>query len=70
MAAPDSTSDRANKAETAESRGTQIVAEYLKRDAAPYRKSRVRFTITSEDEPVKLVAIWSNGKIVEIAEPD
>jgi len=41
-------------------RGTQIVAEYLKRDAAPYRKNRVRMTITSPTEPLKIyeLEIW------------
>jgi hypothetical protein len=41
-------------------RGTQIVAEYLKRDAAPYRKQRVRLTITSTSEPNKVyeLDIW------------
>ena len=41
-------------------RGTQIVAEYLKRDAAPYRKIRVRMNITSESEPLKIyeLEIW------------
>jgi hypothetical protein len=41
-------------------RGTQIVAEYLKRDAAPYRKNRVRMTITSATEPLKTyeIEIW------------
>ena len=37
-------------------RGNEIVAEFLKRDAAPLRKSRVRFNITSEDG-VKLYEI-------------
>ncbi|MGH9928679.1 MAG: outer membrane lipoprotein-sorting protein [Pyrinomonadaceae bacterium] len=41
-------------------RGTQVVAEYLKRDAAPYRKHRVRLTITSTSEPLKVyeLEIW------------
>ena len=41
-------------------RGTQIVAEYLKRDAAPYRKQRVRLSITSASEPLKVyeLEIW------------
>ena len=41
-------------------RGTQIVAEYLKRDAAPYRRNRVRLTIASESEPLKVyeLEIW------------
>jgi len=41
-------------------RGRQVVAEYLKRDAAPYRKNRVRMTITSTTEPLKVyeLEIW------------
>jgi uncharacterized protein YqjF (DUF2071 family) len=41
-------------------RGTQIVTEYLKRDAAPYSKQRVRLTITSASEPLKVyeLEIW------------
>ena len=41
-------------------RGTQVVAEYLKRDAAPYRKNRVRLTITSASEPLKVyeLELW------------
>jgi hypothetical protein len=41
-------------------RGIQIVAEYLKRDAAPYRKNRVRLTIASASEPLKVyeLEIW------------
>ena len=41
-------------------RGRQIVAEYLKRDAAPYRKNRIRMTITSATEPLKVyeLEIW------------
>jgi hypothetical protein len=37
-----------------------VVAEYLKRDAAPYRKNRVRMTITSATEPLKVyeLEIW------------
>ena len=32
----------------------EIIAEFLKRDAAPYRKVRVRFTIISESDPPKV----------------
>ena len=32
----------------------EIIAEFLKRDAAPFRKVRVRFTITSESDPTKI----------------
>jgi hypothetical protein len=41
-------------------RGTQIVAEYLKRDASPYRKNRVRLTVASTSEPLKIyeLEIW------------
>ena len=41
-------------------RGTEIVAEYLKRDASPFRKQRVRLTITSATEPQKIyeLEIW------------
>jgi outer membrane lipoprotein-sorting protein len=41
-------------------RGGQIVAEYLKRDAAPYRKNRVRMTIVAPSEPQKVyeLEIW------------
>lgn len=46
----------AGRDETAarQERGSQIVAEFLKRDAAPYRKSRVRMTIASASEPMKV----------------
>jgi len=46
----------------ADNRAEQIVAEYLKRDAAPFRKNRVRFTITEEGEPVKVYEIDSLRK--------
>jgi hypothetical protein len=41
-------------------RGAEIVAEFLKRDAAPYRKTRVRLTIVSPTEPLKTyeLEIW------------
>jgi outer membrane lipoprotein-sorting protein len=41
-------------------RGAQVVAEYLKRDASPYRKNRVRLTIAAPSEPVKVyeLEIW------------
>ena len=35
----------------------EIVAQYLKRDAAPFRKLRVRFTIRTESEPDKIYEI-------------
>ena len=48
-------------------RGTQIVAEYLKRDAAPYRKNRVRLTIAGESEPLKVyeLEIWRKQTTAE-----
>lgn len=41
-------------------RGSQIVAEYLKRDAAPYRKTRLRMTIAAPSEPQQVyeLEIW------------
>ena len=38
-------------------KGNEAMAEYLKRDSAPFRKNRVRFTIASEDEPKKIYEI-------------
>ena len=48
-------------------RGTQIVAEYLKRDAAPFRKNRVRLSITSASEPLKVyeLEIWRKQTVAE-----
>jgi hypothetical protein len=48
-------------------RGTQIVAEYLKRDAAPYRKNRVRLTIASASDPLKVyeLEIWRKQTAAE-----
>jgi len=45
---------------TTQKKGEDIVAKYLAEDAAPYRKTRVRFTITSADEPEKIfeLDIW------------
>lgn len=39
------------------SKGNSIVGEYLDHDAATLRKQRVRFTIASEDEPVKIYEV-------------
>jgi hypothetical protein len=49
-----------NDAASAAQRGAEIVAEFLKRDAAPYRKSRVRMTIVSPSESPKTyeLEIW------------
>jgi hypothetical protein len=48
-------------------RGAQVVAEYLKRDAAPYRKARVRLTLTSASEPLKIyeLEIWRKQTAAE-----
>ena len=43
-------------------RARQIVNEYLKRDSSPYRKSRIRFTVTEEGEPAKIYEIESTRK--------
>jgi hypothetical protein len=43
-------------------RGAQIVAEYLKRDASPYRRQRVRLTITSASEPLKVYELEISRK--------
>jgi hypothetical protein len=42
---------------TSRERGRQIVDEYLKRDSSPYRKSRIRFTVTEEGEAEKIYEI-------------
>lgn len=34
--------------------GREVVDEYLKRDASPYRKSRIRFTVTEQGESPKV----------------
>jgi outer membrane lipoprotein-sorting protein len=52
-------SDRAasngqSKQTTGKDKADEIIAEFLKRDAAPYRKVRVRFTITSESDSTKI----------------
>lgn len=45
--------------QNADGRGQQIVDEYLKRDSSPYRKSRIRFTVTEEGEAAKVYEIES-----------
>ena len=40
-------------------RGRQIVDEYLKRDGSPYRKSKIKFTVTEEGEAAKVYEIDS-----------
>jgi len=56
-----------DSAATNRERGGQIVAEYLKRDAAPYRKNRVRMTITSGSEPTQVyeLEIWRKQTAAE-----
>jgi hypothetical protein len=41
-------------------RGAEIVAEFLKRDSAPYRKNRMRMTIVGPSDPMKVyeLDIW------------
>jgi hypothetical protein len=43
-------------------RGQQIIDEYLKRDASPYRKDRIRFTVTDEDNTQKVYEIEKLAK--------
>jgi hypothetical protein len=52
---------------TSHERGAQIVAEYLKRDAAPYRKNRVRMTITSASDLLQVyeLEIWRKQTATE-----
>lgn len=45
--------------ETPAARGRQIVDAFLKTEAAPYRKMRVRFTIDAEDEAQKVYELES-----------
>jgi len=44
-------------AESPEKRGLEIVNEYLKRDAAPFRKIRVRFTVREEGKPEEITEL-------------
>jgi len=48
-------------------RGIQIVTEYLERDASLYRKNRVRLTIASMAEPLKVyeLEIWRKQTAAE-----
>lgn len=45
-------------------RANEIISEYIKRDAAPFRKERVRFTIRAEGEPVEIyeLDVWRRQK--------
>jgi hypothetical protein len=50
----------ANTTGRAPDRGGEIIAEYLRREASPFRKDRVRLTIRSEGEPVDIyeLDVW------------
>ena len=50
----------------ARERGEQVVAEYLKRDAAPYRKLRVRLSIDDLDAKLRLPSTSGARKIYEL----
>lgn len=56
-----------NTSVDSQAQGRQVVAEYLKRDASPYRKLRVRLTIVSETEPQQVyeLEIWRQQKEAE-----
>lgn len=56
-----------DNAADAKQRGEEIVAEYLKRDASPYRKNHVRMTIAAPPEPVKIyeLDIWRKQTAAE-----
>lgn len=60
-----------SKTETAaaSNKGNEVMAEYLRRDAALFRKNRVRFTITGNEEPTKIYEIetWRRQKNNETA---
>ena len=53
----DETSPANTPAKTNTDRGNDIMAEFLKRDAAPFRKDRVRFTINEEGSDQKVYEI-------------
>ena len=53
--APNSPDTSAPAAES--KRGQEIIAEFLKRDAAPFRKARVRFIVKTDGEPDKVYEI-------------
>ena len=70
-------SSRSNSAASAD-RGDQIVAEFLKRDAAAFRKMRVRFTVRADGEADQIYEInsWrkqtadSTTTLSQIIKPD
>lgn len=49
-----SAASEATAGQSAEKRGAEIVADFLKRDAAPLRKIRVRFTVRPEEGAEKI----------------
>jgi hypothetical protein len=55
-----------NLAVNAHERGEQVVAEYLKRDAAPYRKLRVRLTIDDLDAKLRSPNSSEARKVYEL----
>src|SRR4051812_42896107 len=58
---PGNTSNvKLNTANQSNDRGEEIVKSYLKADAVPYRKSRLRFTIISETDPTLIyeIDVW------------
>lgn len=58
-AANSSASNAQRKSVGSSDRGNEIIAEYMRRDAAPLRKTRVRFNITSEDDvKVYEIDVW------------
>jgi hypothetical protein len=55
-----------NLAANAHERGEQVVAEYLKRDASPYRKLRVRLTIDDLDAKLRSPNSSEARKVYEL----
>ncbi|HEV7681637.1 MAG TPA: outer membrane lipoprotein-sorting protein [Pyrinomonadaceae bacterium] len=55
-----------NLAANAHERGEQVVAEFLKRDAAPYRKLRVRLTIDDLDAKLRSPNSTEARKVYEL----
>jgi hypothetical protein len=64
----DTSAPSTDNAEMRKQRGAQVVQEYLKRDASPYRKNRVRMTIAEPSAPVKVyeLEIWRKQTPAEI----
>lgn len=55
-------SDGTGPKESAETRGESVVAEYVKRDAAPFRIDRARFTVKSEGSPDEVYELLISRK--------